>query len=203
MKRYFITGLLIWVPLGLTAWVLKFLIGTMDQSLLLLPDSLQPDRLLGMDIPGIGTVLTLLVVFITGLLTANIIGQKLVSFWEGVLWRIPVVKSIYWGIKQVSDTIFSSQGEAFRKALLVQYPREGSWTIAFMTGQPGGDVINHLEGEYISVYVPTTPNPTSGFFLMMPKSDVIELDMSVDEALKYIISMGVVPPNGSNKNLDQ
>ncbi len=203
MKRYFITGLLIWVPLGLTAWVLKFLIGTMDQSLLLLPDSLQPEQQLGMDIPGVGTVLTLLVIFITGLLTANIIGQKLVSFWEGVLWRIPVVKSIYWGIKQVSDTIFSSQGEAFRKALLVQYPREGAWTIAFMTGQPGGDVINHLEGEYISVYVPTTPNPTSGFFLMMPKSDVIELDMSVDEALKYIISMGVVPPNGSNKNLDQ
>jgi uncharacterized membrane protein len=203
MKRYFITGLLIWVPLGLTAWVLKFLIGTMDQSLLLLPDSLQPERLLGMSIPGIGTVLTLLVVFITGLMTANIIGQKLVSFWEGVLWRIPVVKSIYWGIKQVSDTIFSSQGEAFRKALLVQYPREGAWTIAFMTGQPGGDVVNHLEGEYISVYVPTTPNPTSGFFLMMPKSDVIELDMSVDEALKYIISMGVVSPNGNNKTLDQ
>lgn len=203
MKRYFITGLLIWVPLGLTAWVLKFLIGTMDQSLLLLPESLQPEKLLGMNIPGIGTVLTLLVVFITGLLTANIIGQKLVSFWEGVLWRIPVVKSIYWGIKQVSDTIFSSQGEAFRKALLVQYPRKGAWTIAFMTGQPGGDVVNHLEGEYISVYVPTTPNPTSGFFLMMPKSDVIELDMSVDEALKYIISMGVVAPNGGNKNLDQ
>lgn len=200
MKRYFITGLLIWVPLGLTAWVLKILIGTMDQSLLLLPDSLQPERLLGMNIPGIGAVLTLLVVFVTGLLTANIIGQKLVSFWEGVLWRIPVVKSIYWGIKQVSDTIFSSQGEAFRKALLVQYPRKGLWTIAFMTGQPGGDVVNHLKGEYISVYVPTTPNPTSGFFLMMPKSDVIELDMSVDTALKYIISMGVVSPNGNNRN---
>ncbi len=198
MKRYFITGLLIWVPLGMTAWVLKFLIDTMDQSLLLLPDSLQPERLLGMNIPGIGTILTLLVVFITGLLTANIIGQKLVSFWEGVLWRIPVVKSIYWGIKQVSDTLFSSQGVAFRKALLVQYPREGSWTIAFMTGQPGGDVINHLKGEYISVYVPTTPNPTSGFFLMMPKSDVIELDMNVDTALKYIISMGVVSPNNEN-----
>lgn len=203
MKRYFITGLLIWVPLGMTAWVLKFLIGTMDQSLLLLPDSLQPERLLGMNIPGIGTILTLLVVFITGLLTANIIGQKLVSFWEGVLWRIPVVKSIYWGIKQVSDTLFSSQGEAFRKALLVQYPREGSWTIAFMTGQPGGDVVNHLEGEYISVYVPTTPNPTSGFFLMMPKNDVIELDMSVDAALKYIISMGVVSPNNDNRDPDQ
>ena len=202
MKRYFITGLLIWVPLGLTAWVLKFLIGTMDQSLLLLPESLQPERLVGMNIPGIGTVLTLLVVFITGLLTANIIGQKLVTFWEGVLWRIPVVKSIYWSIKQVSDTIFSSQGEAFRKALLVQYPRKGAWTIAFMTGQPGGDVVKHLEGDYISVYVPTTPNPTSGFFLMMPKSDVIELDMSVDAALKYIISMGVVAPNSGNKNLE-
>jgi len=203
MKRYFITGLLIWVPLGMTAWVLKFLIDTMDQSLLLLPDSLQPERLLGMNIPGIGTILTLLVVFITGLLTANIIGQKLVSFWEGVLWRIPVVKSIYWGIKQVSDTLFSSQGLAFRKALLVQYPREGSWTIAFMTGQPGGDVINHLKGEYISVYVPTTPNPTSGFFLMMLKSDVIELDMNVDTALKYIISMGVVSPNNENRNPGQ
>lgn len=203
MKRYFITGLLIWVPLGMTAWVLKFLIDTMDQSLLLLPDSLQPERLLGMNIPGIGTILTLLVVFITGLLTANIIGQKLVSFWEGVLWRIPVVKSIYWGIKQVSDTLFSSQGMAFRKALLVQYPREGSWTIAFMTGKPGGDVINHLKGEYISVYVPTTPNPTSGFFLMMPKSDVIELDMNVDTALKYIISMGVVSPNNENRNPSQ
>jgi uncharacterized membrane protein len=147
-----------------------------------------------------GTVLTLLVVFLTGLLTTNIIGQRLVLFWEGVLWRIPVVKSIYYGVKQVSDTLFSSQGEAFRKALLVQYPRQGSWTIAFMTGYPGGDVVNHLKGEYISVYVPTTPNPTSGFFLMMPKSDVIELDMSVDAALKYIISMGVVTPANGKKH---
>ncbi|TDI77763.1 MAG: DUF502 domain-containing protein [Betaproteobacteria bacterium] len=194
MKRYFITGLLIWVPLGMTIWVLKFLISTMDQSLLLLPENLQPENLLGMNIPGIGTVLTIFVVFVTGLLTTNIIGQKLVSFWEGVLWRIPVVKSIYYGIKQVSDTLFSSQGDAFRKALLIQYPREGSWTIAFMTGQPGGDIVNHLKGDYISVYVPTTPNPTSGFFLMMPRSDVIELDMSVDVALKYIISMGVASP---------
>jgi uncharacterized membrane protein len=173
----------------------------MDQSLLLLPDKFQPEVLLGMKVYGVGTILTLLVVFITGIMTANIIGQKLLVFWEGVLWRIPVVKSIYWSIKQVSDTIFSDKGEAFRKALLVQYPREGAWTIAFMTGQPGGDVANHLKGDYISVYVPTTPNPTSGFFLMMPKDDVIELDMSVDEALKYIISMGVVSPNGNNKTL--
>ncbi len=201
MKRYFITGLLIWVPIGLTAWVLKFLISTMDQSLLLLPDKFQPEVLLGMKVYGVGTILTLLVVFITGIMTANIIGQKLLVFWEGVLWRIPVVKSIYWSIKQVSDTIFSDKGEAFRKALLVQYPRKGAWTIAFMTGQPGGDVANHLKGDYISVYVPTTPNPTSGFFLMMPKDDVIELDMSVDEALKYIISMGVVSPNGNSETL--
>ena len=203
MKRYFITGLLIWVPLGITAWALNFLIGTMDQSLLLLPAKLHPEALVGFHIPGVGTVLTLLVVFITGLLTTNIIGQRLVLFWEGVLWRIPVVKSIYYGVKQVSDTLFSSQGEAFRKALLVQYPRKGSWTIAFMTGYPGGDVANHLSGEYVSVYVPTTPNPTSGFFLMMPKSDVIELDMSVDAALKYIISMGVVTPGNGKKNPSQ
>ena len=200
MKRYFITGLLIWVPLGITAWALKFLISTMDQSLLLLPASVHPEALMGVYIPGMGTVLTLLVVFLTGVLTTNIIGQRLVIFWEGVLWRIPVVKSIYYGVKQVSDTLFSSQGEAFRKALLVQYPREGSWTIAFMTGYPGGDVVNHLQGEYVSVYVPTTPNPTSGFFLMMPRADVIELDLSVDAALKYIISMGVVTPANGKKH---
>jgi uncharacterized membrane protein len=172
----------------------------MDQSLLLLPNSLNPENLVGVYIPGMGAVLTLLVVFLTGVATTNIIGQRLVIFWEGVLWRIPVVKSIYYGVKQVSDTLFSSQGEAFRKALLVQYPREGSWTIAFMTGSPGGDVVNHLKGEYVSVYVPTTPNPTSGFFLMMPRSDVIELDMSVDAALKYIISMGVVAPSNGKKH---
>lgn len=200
MKRYFITGLLIWVPLGITAWALKFLISTMDQSLLLLPEKFHPESVVGFNIPGMGTLLTLLVVFLTGLLTTNIIGQRLVLFWEGVLWRIPVVKSIYYGVKQVSDTLFSSQGEAFRKALLVQYPRQGSWTIAFMTGYPGGDVANHLKGEYVSVYVPTTPNPTSGFFLMMPRSDVIELDMTVDAALKYIISMGVVAPGNGKKS---
>ena len=194
MKKYFITGLLIWVPLAITAWVLAMIVRTMDQSLLLLPAAVRPENLLGVYIPGIGVIATLLVVFLTGLVTANIIGQRLVRFWEGVLSRIPVVKSVYYSVKQVSDTLFSSSGEAFRKALLVQYPREGIWTIAFQTGQPGGDVVNHLQGEYVSIYVPTTPNPTSGFFLMLPRKDVIELDMSVDEALKYIISMGVVSP---------
>lgn len=194
MKKYFITGLLIWVPLAITAWVLALIVRTMDQTLLLLPDAFNPERLLGFYIPGLGVIATLLVVFLTGLVTANIIGQRLLRFWEGVLSRIPVVKSVYYSVKQVSDTLFSSSGEAFRKALLVQYPRQGIWTIAFQTGQPGGDVVNYLPGDCISIYVPTTPNPTSGFFLMLPRKEVIELDMSVDEALKYIISMGVVAP---------
>ena len=194
MKKYFITGLLIWVPLAITAWVLSLIVRTMDQTLLLLPEAIRPEALLGFYLPGIGVILTLVVVFGTGLITANIIGQRLVLFWESLLSRIPVVKSVYYSVKQVSDTLFSSNGEAFRKALLVQYPRPGSWTIAFLTGQPGGDVLKHLQGEHVSVYVPTTPNPTSGFFLMLPRADVIELDMSVDDALKYIISMGVVAP---------
>lgn len=194
MKRYFITGLLIWVPLGITAWVLHLIVSTMDQTMLLLPEAIRPEALFGFSIPGMGVILTLVVVLVTGLVTTNIIGQRLVLFWEGVLARIPVVKSVYYSVKQVSDTLFSSSGQAFRKALLVQYPRQGSWTLAFMTGQPGGDVTTHLQGDYVSVYVPTTPNPTSGFFLMLPRADVIELDMTVDEALKYIISMGVVAP---------
>lgn len=194
MKRYFITGLLIWIPLSITFMVLAWIVGTLDQIMDWLPNGVQPRNLLGFNIPGTGVVVALLIVLITGIVAANVIGQKLLRFWEGLLSRIPVVKSLYNGVKQVSDTLFSSSGQAFRKALLVQYPREGSWTIAFLTGKPGGDPANHLKGEYVSVYVPTTPNPTSGFFLMMPRQDVVELDMSVDEALKYIISMGVVAP---------
>ena len=194
IKRYFITGLLIWVPLVITGWVLSFIVSTLDQSLRLLPEAIHPQTLFGFAIPGAGALLTLVMILLTGLLAANFIGQKLVVWWEMLLARIPVVNSVYNSVKQVSDTLFSSNGNAFRKALLVQYPREGSWTIAFLTGKPGGDVVNHLVGDYVSVYVPTTPNPTSGFFLMMPKRDVVELDMTVDEALKYIISMGVVAP---------
>jgi len=194
MRKYFITGLLVLVPLAITLWVLHLIIGTMDQSLLLLPEKWRPEALFGTYIPGMGTILTLVIVFLTGLVARNFIGKKLVYAWELLVARIPVVSSIYSSVKQVSDTLFSSSGNAFRKALLVQYPREGSWTIAFLTGTPGGDVRNHLRGEYVSIYVPTTPNPTSGFFLMVPKSDTIELDMNVDEALKYIVSMGVVAP---------
>ena len=194
MKRYFITGLLVLVPLFITVWVLTTLIGLMDQSLLLLPAKWRPEAQLGHAVPGVGAILTLLIIFVAGLIATNFFGRRIILFWEALLGRVPVVKSIYYSVKQVSDTLFSDSGQAFRKALLVQYPREGSWTIAFMTGQPGGDVANHLQGEYVSVYVPTTPNPTSGFFLMMPKAEVIELNMSVDDALKYIISMGVVAP---------
>jgi len=198
VKRYLITGLLIWVPLVITVWVLSFLVDTLDQSLLLLPHSWQPRSWLGFHLPGLGALLTIAVVLATGVLAANIIGQRLVLYWEGLLARIPIFKSLYFSVKQVSDTLFSSSGLAFRKALLVQYPRQGSWTIAFLTGQPGGDVANYLKGDYVSVYVPTTPNPTSGFFLMIPAADVVELDISVDAALKYIISMGVVPPEDRN-----
>jgi uncharacterized membrane protein len=194
IKRYFITGLLIWVPLVITAWVLSVIVNTLDQSLHLLPVAVHPKSLFGFAVPGAGALLTLLMIFLTGLLAANFIGQKLVNWWDKLLSRIPVVNSVYKSVKQVSDTLFAPNGNAFRKALLVQYPREGSWTIAFLTGAPGGDVLNHLDGSFVSVYVPTTPNPTSGFFLMMPAKDVIELDMTVDEALKYIISMGVVAP---------
>ena len=195
MKKYFITGLLIWIPLVITIWVLNLVVNTLDQSLLLLPKQWRTENLIGVHIPGMGVLLTLIIVFVTGLFTANIIGGRLVQFWHGILHRIPVVSSIYSSVKQVSDTLFSTGGEAFRKALLIQWPREGMWTIAFLTGVPGGDVVNHLRGDFVSVYVPTTPNPTGGYFVMLPRSDVIELEMSVDEALKYIISMGVVAPD--------
>lgn len=194
IKRYFITGLLIWVPLVITGWVLSTIVSALDQSLRLLPETIHPQALFGFAIPGTGAVLTLLMILLTGLLATNFIGQKLVHWWEKLLARIPVVNSVYNSVKQVSDTLFSPNGNAFRKAVLVRYPHQNSWTIAFLTGQPGGDVVNHLDGQYLSVYVPTTPNPTSGFFLMMPAKDVVDLDMTVDEALKYIISMGVVAP---------
>jgi uncharacterized membrane protein len=194
MRKYFITGLLILVPLAITAWVLNLVISTMDQSLLFVPERWQPRTLIGFDIPGLGTLLTILIVFLTGLLTNNLVGNYVVRLWEKLLTRIPVVSSLYSSVKQVSDTLFSSSGNAFRKAVLIPYPHQNSWTIAFLTGAPGGDVKNHLVGDFVSVYVPTTPNPTSGFFLMLARKDVVELDMSVDAALKYIVSMGVVAP---------
>lgn len=202
MKKYFITGLLIWIPLVITLWVLNLIVSTMDSTLLLLPESLQPATWLGVNIPGLGVVLTLLVLLLTGLFAANIIGQRLVNMGEGLLARIPVVKSIYNGVKQVSDTLFSSSGQAFRRALLVRFPHSDAWTIAFLTGTPSGEVASRLDGDHISVYVPTTPNPTSGYLLIVPRSQVIELDMSVEEALKYVISMGVAAPGPQRRSGD-
>jgi uncharacterized membrane protein len=199
VRKYFITGLLIWVPLVITLWVLNLIVSTMDSTLLLLPESLQPKTWLGFNIPGLGVVLTLLVLFLSGVFAANIIGQRLVHFGESVLARIPVVKTIYNSVKQVSDTLFSTQGQAFRKALLVHFPHTEAWTVAFLTGAPSGEVAERLGGDCISVYVPTTPNPTSGYFLIVPRADVIELELSVDEALKYVISMGVASPAAPRK----
>lgn len=194
IRKCFLTGLLVLVPLAITAWVLNIIIGTLDQSLLFVPERWQPRTLVGFDIPGFGAILTILIVFVVGLLANNLIGNYVLRLWEKLLHRIPVVSSLYGSVKQVSDTLFSSSGNAFRKAVLIPYPHADSYTIGFLTGAPGGDVKNHLVGDYVSVYVPTTPNPTSGFFLMMARENVVELDMTVDAALKYIVSMGVVSP---------
>jgi uncharacterized membrane protein len=196
IRRWLLAGLLVLVPLAITFWVLNWIVGTLDQTLQILPVDWHPDQVLGHHVPGFGVLLALAIVLIIGAVTSNFLGRKLVGWWDALLGRIPIVRSIYSSVKQVSDTLFAENGNAFRQALLVQWPREGVWTIAFQTGTPGGDVLNHLDGDYLSVYVPTTPNPTGGYFVMLKKSDCIELKMSVDEALTYVISMGVVVPGG-------
>jgi uncharacterized membrane protein len=199
VKKYLITGLLIWIPLVITLWVLKLIFDALDQSLLLLPEAFRTEHWLGIHIPGLGAILTVAIVVGTGIFARNFFGAQLVEVWHEVLARIPVVNSIYSSVKQISDTLFSSSGQAFRKALLVQWPHPGSWTIAFLTGTPGGNIEKYIPADCVSVYVPTTPNPTSGFFVIVARKDVVELDMSVDQALKYIISMGVVPPVDTTK----
>jgi uncharacterized membrane protein len=194
MRRYFIAGVLVWIPLGITLWVLRTIIVTADQVLSLMPVAWRPESWAHHALPGSGLLVTLLIIMLTGVAVANYVGRRLLRFGEGLLVHIPVVKSIYGGVKQVSETLLSSDGQAFRKALLVEFPRAGSWTIAFQTGSVGGEVGRALSSDHVSVYVPTTPNPTGGYFLILPKSSVIELDMSVDSALKYVISMGVVSP---------
>ncbi len=190
MKRYFITGLLIWVPLGITLWVLDLLIGTMDQSLTVLPASWQPEAWLGMRIPGLGVILTLVVIVLTGVFGANFFGQKIIDFWERQLIRIPVVKTIYGSVKQVSDTLLAGNGHAFRKVLLVRYPHPQAWSLAFQTNVPD-EVKRLLPEEHVAVFIPTTPSPVNGFYFYVKKSEVVEMNMSVDRALKYIVSMGV------------
>lgn len=191
IKKFFITGLLIWVPPAITIWVLGLLVATLEGFV---PGFLSSQALFGINIPGFRFALVITVVLLTGVFAANLLGRTLLEQWESLLGRIPLVRSIYHSVKQVSDTVLAPNGQAFRQAVLVQYPRAGSWTIAFLTGAPSGEVANHLSSDHVSVYVPTTPNPTSGFFLIMPRDHVIELHMSVDAALKYIVSMGVVAP---------
>ncbi len=190
MKRYFVTGLLIWVPLGITLWVLDLLIGTLDQSLAILPAAWQPEAWIGVRVPGLGVILTLVVIVLTGVFATNFLGQKIVDAWERLLIRIPVVKSIYGGVKQVSDTLLSGSGHAFRKVLLVRYPHPQAWSLAFQTNVPA-EVMRALPDEHVAVFIPTTPSPVNGFYFYVKKSEVIELDVPVDRALKYIVSMGV------------
>lgn len=202
MKKYLLAGLLVWLPLAVTIWVLQAALGLLDgmfgwflnATQALLPAGAAAPITLLRQVPGLGVLVMLLGLLLTGVFATNIFGQWSLAQGHRVLVKIPIVKSIYSSVKQVSDTLFSSSGNAFREAVLVQYPRQGSWTIAFVTGKPGGETALHLQGEFVSLYVPTTPNPTSGFFLMVPRADVIVLQMSVDEALKYVISMGVVAP---------
>jgi uncharacterized membrane protein len=202
VKKYLVAGLLVWLPLAITIAVLSWMLGVLDgvfASLLSASQAVLPESArAGMEqlrhVPGMGVLVLGTGMLVTGIFVTNMFGQWWFRQWDTLMGKIPIVKSIYNSVKQVSDTLFSSNGNAFREAVLVQYPRQGSWTIAFVTGKPGGEVAAHLDGEHVSVYVPTTPNPTSGFFLIMPKGDVRPLNMSVDEALKYVISMGVVVP---------
>jgi uncharacterized membrane protein len=196
LKKYLLAGLLVWTPLAITVWVLTWLVGVMDGMFINTVSSVVSHDTLAelRDITGLGVVLVFMGLLITGALVSNVAGRWWVKQWDKLFTHIPIVKSIYTSVKKVSDTLFSSSGNAFRQALLVQYPRAGVWTIAFQTGTPSGEIADKLSEDYVSVYVPTTPNPTSGFFLLVPRSEVKELDLSVDEALTYVISMGAVSP---------
>ncbi len=196
IRRYFISGLLVWLPLWVTILVIKFLVDILGSTLLMLPIQYQPDTLIGFHIPGINVFITLLVILLTGVVVANFLGRKLVELWEALMGRIPLVRTVYMGVKQVLNTLFTPGGQSFRKVLLVQFPHPGMWSIAFQTGDSTPEVNKSFEGEaMISLFIPATPNPTSGFLMMMPRKDVIELNMSVDQALKFVISLGVVQPN--------
>ncbi|AWN74345.1 TPA: DUF502 domain-containing protein [Legionella anisa] len=194
LRSYLLAGLVVWLPILITIGVLRFIIDLLDNTVALIPKAYQPEQLIGHYIPGIGVILSLIILLITGVIATNYLGQRLVGWGESVLSRIPLVRSIYKTVKQVINAVLSTNSEAFRKVVLIEYPRKGLWTIAFQTGTTNTAINNKTKEEMISVFIPTTPNPTSGFLMMLPRSDVIELDMSIDEALKFIISLGVMPP---------
>jgi uncharacterized membrane protein len=194
LRKYLIAGLLIWLPLAITLWVLDFIVTTMDRTLMVLPASLHPDQVLGVHIPGLGLVMSVIILLVTGALAANIIGARMFSWWESVLVKIPIVRPIYSGVKQISDTLFASKGQSFRKVVLIEFPNRGQWTFGFVVGAPGPLIERETTGDLITVYVPTAPNPTSGYVLMVRPSEVKELDVTVDDALKFHLSMGVVAP---------
>ena len=201
MRKYLIAGLLVWMPLGITFLVVRAIVGFLDKILLWLPAQYQPDILLGFHIPGLGVVLAVVLVLATGMIVANLLGRRIVSAWESLLARIPLVRSLYAGIKQVMEAVLATDAKSFRKVLLIEYPRKGVWSLAFMTSDNLGEVQAKTRTDVISVFIPTTPNPTSGFVLMVPSEDVVHLDMSVEEGLKMIISMGVVVPTWQKNNL--
>jgi len=194
LRKYLIAGLLIWLPLAITLWVLDFIVTTMDRTLTVLPASLHPDQVLGFHMPGLGLVMSVIILLVTGALAANIIGARMFSWWESVLVKIPIVRPIYSGVKQISDTLFASKGQSFRKVVLIEFPNRGRWTFGFVVGAPGPAIERETAGDLITVYVPTAPNPTSGYVLMVRPSEVKELDVTVDDALKFHLSMGVVAP---------
>ncbi len=198
MRRYLVAGLLVWLPLVATFFVIRLLVQWMDQSLLLLPQQYRPENLLGFAIPGLGVALSFLILLLTGLVAANLFGRKLVSLWERVLSRIPLVRSVYSAVKQLVETMFSDNGQSFRKVLLVEFPRRGLWTLAFQTGTGQGEAQRKTGRDVVTVYIPTTPNPTGGYLVMVPREDVRELDMSVDDGLKMLLSMGAVSPDAEH-----
>lgn len=198
LRRWLLTGLAVWLPLAATILVAMFLVDLMDRSLLLLPEAYRPEALLGVHIPGLGVLLTLFIILITGFIAANYFGSKLLSLVDLVLQRVPLIRSVYGGMKSLSDTVLTGSGEAFRKVLLIEYPRKGLYTLAFQTSEAAAEVQGKTGVELVTVFVPTTPNPTSGFIVMVPKAEAVELDMSVEEALKMVISLGVVTPLDSD-----
>ena len=198
-RRYLVAGLLVWLPLAVTYGLLRFLITLMDKTLNLLPAAYQPEEWLPVAIPGLGVILTIVVLLVTGLLAANIVGRSVVGGWESLLKKIPIVRSIYSAAKNFTEIVFSDSGNAFKKVLLVEYPRKGIYTLTFQTASDMGEVAGRTGKDVVCCFVPTTPNPTSGFIIVVPRSDVIELDMTVDEAAKLVMSLGVVVPTWSKQ----